>query len=180
MHARKLPAPYSIEKQLFWLGCVIIGLAGLLLTIAPAVRERQWNTPLNYTHWIGVAIWIVGGYFLLHQFKHAIPIHDPYLFPVTWLLCGLGLIMIWRLSVYHAIRQTLWLAVVILLVWAILKTPHILEYIQRYKYIWLSSGLVLTALTILFGSNPSGSGLPRLWLGCCGFYFQPSEPLKLL
>ncbi|MGB9673766.1 MAG: FtsW/RodA/SpoVE family cell cycle protein [Anaerolineales bacterium] len=175
-----MPAPYSIEKQLFWLGCVIIGLAGLLLTIAPAVRERQWNTPLNYTHWIGVAIWIVGGYFLLHQFKHAIPIHDPYLFPVTWLLCGLGLIMIWRLSVYHAIRQTLWLAVVILLVWAILKTPHILEYIQRYKYIWLSSGLVLTALTILFGSNPSGSGLPRLWLGCCGFYFQPSEPLKLL
>jgi cell division protein FtsW (lipid II flippase) len=34
-------------------------------------------------------------------------------------------------------------------------------------------------LTLLFGTNPMGIG-PRLWLGCCGIYFQPSEPLKLL
>jgi len=32
---------------------------------------------------------------------------------------------------------------------------------------------------LIFGTNPSGYG-PRLWLGCCGVYFQPSEPLKLL
>ncbi len=33
--------------------------------------------------------------------------------------------------------------------------------------------------TLLFGTNPGGVG-PRLWLGCCDVYFQPSEPLKLL
>ena len=29
------------------------------------------------------------------------------------------------------------------------------------------------------GIYPEGNG-PHLWLGCCGIYFQPSEPLKLL
>jgi cell division protein FtsW (lipid II flippase) len=39
--------------------------------------------------------------------------------------------------------------------------------------------LLLTALTVIFGTNPLGYG-PRMWLGCCGIYMQPSEPLKLL
>ena len=39
--------------------------------------------------------------------------------------------------------------------------------------------MLLTSLTLIFGSNPAGTG-PRLWLGCCGIYLQPSEPLKLL
>jgi len=34
-------------------------------------------------------------------------------------------------------------------------------------------------MTLILGTNPLGYG-PRLWLGCCGLYFQPSEPLKLL
>ena len=56
---------------------------------------------------------------------------------------------------------------------------RILVYLRRFKYVWLTSGLVLTAATLFLGTNPLGAG-PRLWLGCCGFYFQPSEPLKLL
>jgi cell division protein FtsW (lipid II flippase) len=39
--------------------------------------------------------------------------------------------------------------------------------------------LILTALTLVLGTNPNGDGL-QLWLGCCGVYLQPSEPLKLL
>jgi cell division protein FtsW (lipid II flippase) len=46
--------------------------------------------------------------------------------------------------------------------------------------VWLIGGLILTALTLLFGTNPASNAGPRLWLGCCGVYFQPSEPLKLL
>ena len=55
-----------------------------------------------------------------------------------------------------------------------------LSFLRRYKYIWLTGGLLLTGLTLLFGTNPSGGSNQRLWLGCCGIYFQPSEPLKLL
>jgi cell division protein FtsW (lipid II flippase) len=54
-----------------------------------------------------------------------------------------------------------------------------LTYLRKFKYIWLTSGLLLTAVTLILGTNPMGAG-PRLWLGCCGFYFQPSELLKLL
>ena len=60
-----------------------------------------------------------------------------------------------------------------------MRLPTTLEFLRKYKYILLSSGLLLTALTLIFGTNPNGYG-PRLWLGCCGLYFQPSEPLKLL
>ena len=38
---------------------------------------------------------------------------------------------------------------------------------------------MLTALTLVFGTDPGG-GYEHAWLGCCGVYFQPSEPLKLL
>ena len=60
-----------------------------------------------------------------------------------------------------------------------LRLPSNLSFLRRYKYLWLTSGLLLTALTLVFGTNPLGYG-PRLWLGCCGLYLQPSEPLKLL
>lgn len=38
---------------------------------------------------------------------------------------------------------------------------------------------MVTATTLVFGTNPSGFG-PRLWIGGTDIYFQPSEPLKLL
>lgn len=60
-----------------------------------------------------------------------------------------------------------------------MRSTRNLEFLRRYKYIFLFSGLLLTALTLVLGANPGGSG-PRLWLGCCGLYLQPSEPLKLL
>ncbi len=60
-----------------------------------------------------------------------------------------------------------------------LRIPGLLQLLRRYKYLWLTSGLLLTGLTFLFGTYPGGEG-PRLWLGCCGVYLQPSEPLKLL
>ncbi len=51
--------------------------------------------------------------------------------------------------------------------------------LKRYKYVWLLIGLLLIGLTFLVGVNPTGAG-PQLWLEAFGFYFQPSEPLKLL
>ncbi|MFU8772560.1 MAG: FtsW/RodA/SpoVE family cell cycle protein, partial [Anaerolineales bacterium] len=77
-------------------------------------------------------------------------------------------------------RQTLWLAIAATVIIAGLQLPNHLVFLRRYKYLWLTGGLVLTALTLLFGTNPATVTGPRLWLGCCDIYFQPSEPLKLL
>src|SRR6185295_20339216 len=100
-------------------------------------------------------------------------------FPMTAFLSGWGLLTVWRLEPGFGARQALWLAVSLIVFLFGLGLPSTLEFLRKYKYILLSGGLLLTALTLIFGTNPNGYG-PRLWLGCCGFYFQPSEPLKLL
>jgi cell division protein FtsW (lipid II flippase) len=86
---------------------------------------------------------------------------------------------IFRLTTGFGLRQTIWLGVIGSLFLLGLRRSSDLSMLRRYKYIWLSAGLLLTAATLFLGTNPEGVG-PRLWLGCCGVYFQPSEPLKLL
>jgi cell division protein FtsW (lipid II flippase) len=61
----------------------------------------------------------------------------------------------------------------------IMHLPAGLRWLRRYRYLWLMGGLGLTAATLIFGTSPSG-GQSRLWLGCCGVYIQPSEPLRFL
>ena len=99
--------------------------------------------------------------------------------PVTALLSGWGLMTIYRLLPGFGLRQSVWLAVAAGVLIAGLRLPANLGYLRKHKYLLLVGGLTLTALTIIFGTNPLGNG-PRMWLGCCGIYLQPSEPLKLL
>lgn len=94
-------------------------------------------------------------------------------------LAAWGSLTVWRLYPYFGIRQTLWSIIAVSILILGLRLPGDLEILRRYKYVWLTSGLLLTGLTVILGTNPSGIG-PRMWLGCCGVYFQPSEPLKVL
>ena len=94
-------------------------------------------------------------------------------------MSGWGLLTVWRLDPAFGTRQAIWLVVSLLVFLFGLGLPSTLDFLRKYKYLLLSSGLLLTALTLIFGTNPIGYG-PRLWLGCCSLYFQPSEPLKLL
>ena len=107
------------------------------------------------------------------------PVRDPYLLPITALLTGWGLLVIFRLSTYFGLRQSIWLALGVLLITGLTLLKDPLDLLRRYKYIWLTGGLLLTALTFIFGVYPGGSG-PTLWIGLGGLYLQPSEPLKLL
>lgn len=114
-----------------------------------------------------------------HQTSRYLKNRDPFLVPIAALLSGWGLLTIWRLFPTFGLRQTAWLLVASLVLLLGLRLISDISVLQRYKYIWLTAGLFITALTLLLGTNPTGYG-PRLWLGCCGVYFQPSEPLKLL
>ncbi len=133
----------------------------------------------RWGHWLGFAVWVLLITIAFYQVRRRMPDSDPYLLPIAALLSGWGLLTVWRLEPSLGIRQTLWLLVSIAILILGLRLPADLRFLRRYKYLWLTSGLLLTALTLAFGTNPLGGG-PRLWLGCCGFYFQPSEPLKLL
>ncbi len=142
-------------------------------------RTRSWEADLRWSHWLGVAAWAAVAALVHRQIVRQAPDADPYLVPTAMLLAGWGLLAIWRLDPAFGLRQTMWLAVAAVVFFLGLKAPQNLDLLRRYKYVFLSSGLLLTALTLVFGSNPGGIG-PRLWLGCCGIYLQPSEPLKLL
>lgn len=168
----------NLQGSLLKLAGGFLFLHALIITLAPAVRERTWNTSLPLTHWLAFFLWAALAARIHADLEKYLPDADPYLFPAAALLTGWGVLVIWTLDSDFGLRQTLWLGFSLLLFLAGLRLRS-LKFLQRYKYILLIGGSTLTALTLLFGANPSGAG-PRLWLGCCNIYFQPSEPLKLL
>jgi cell division protein FtsW (lipid II flippase) len=171
--------PAQIQSRLLVIAAGFVVVLGLGLTISPAARGQTWDVAYRLNHWIGAAIWLVMIILAHWQVKKYLPDADPYLLPVASLLTGWGMLSIWRLTNQFGLRQALWILVCFAVLLAGLRRGEILEFLRKYKYIWLTGGLLLTTLTFLFGTNPAGYG-PRLWLGCCGVYLQPSEPLKLL
>ena len=168
----------SLQGSLLKIAGVFLFLQAVILSLSPVVREHTWDTTLLWKHWILLLVW--GGFVIRthHDSKKYLPDADPYLLPAAALLSGWGILTIWRLDESFGARQTLWLAISMTVILVGMRVTS-LKFLQRYKYLLLIGGLSLTALTFLFGTNPSGV-TPRLWLGCCGVYFQPSEPLKLL
>ena len=174
-----LTAPLHLERALLALATAFLILLAVALTLAPAARLRTWDVDYRWLHWTGVLVWVLvfwSARWLLQQ-RH--PDHDPFLLPVVGLLTGWGLLTIFRLTSPYGLRQTIWLGIAGGVLLFGLRRPNDLSLLRRYKYLWLTAGLALTAATLFLGTNPLGVG-PRLWLGCCGVYLQPSEPLKLL
>lgn len=109
-----------------------------------------------------------------------LPGHDRLLLPLVSMLVGLGLALVARLAPPAFLtRQLIWLVLGSVVMLVVAVVPRQLRWLRRYRYTWLLTGLGLLLLTMVLGVNPSGAGA-RLWLGLGGFYFQPSEPLKLL
>ncbi len=169
----------ATQSRLLRWAALFLFIQSTILTLSPAVRERTWDVDYRLSHWLGFFVWIVLMALAHRATIKQLPERDPYLLPAAALLSGWGLLTIWRLDETFGLRQTIWLAVSVIVFIFALYLPQNLFFLRRYKYILLSSGLFITALTLLFGTNPLGIG-PHLWLGCCGVYFQPSEPLKLL
>ena len=42
------------------LAALFLGLFALALTISPAIRARAWDADYRWSHWLGVAVWLVG------------------------------------------------------------------------------------------------------------------------
>ena len=169
----------QIQSRLLALAAAFLFLYAIILTLAPAARSRSWAVDYRWQHWLGFAVW--GIVFLLAHFqlKRRLPDADPYLLPLAAILTGWGILTIFRLVPGFGLRQTAWLLVCGLIFLLGLRISPELHFLRRYKYIWLTGGLLLTALTLVFGTDPGG-GDSYAWLGCCGIYLQPSEPLKLL
>jgi cell division protein FtsW (lipid II flippase) len=152
-----------------------VGLNAVALSLADEGR-------VTATHLWAPAWWaglMLAAHVVLNRFR---PNRDPLLFPIFALLTGWGLLLIDRLAPNFLGRQALWisLATGALLLSSIV--PDNLNILRRYRYTWLTFGLLLLGATLVLGVNPSGSGA-ALWLKVPlldRVYFQPSELLKLL
>lgn len=169
----------QIQSRLMLIASLVVVSLGLVLTLAPAIRNHAGIESFQFSHWRGVFVWCLTFWLLQRQTVRKLPKRDPYLLPIVSLLTGIGLMTIWRLYPYLGNRQTIWIGVSTLVVLVGLNYPAYFNYLRRYKYIWLVLGLVLTGFTIIFGTHPLGSGANR-WLEVYGLHLQPSEPLKLL
>lgn len=169
----------QVQSRLLQWAAIFLFLQSIVLTLAPAVRERTWDVDYRLAHWIGFLLWSIFTFLAHRALTRYLPEHDPYLFPAAALLSGWGLLTVWRLDESFGIRQSIWLGLSLLTLIVLARFVRKLSFFKNYKYIFLSSGLLITALTLIFGTNPLGVG-PRLWLGFGGVYFQPSEPLKIL
>lgn len=172
-----------LRRQEFFLlsiSLTFVAAAFAALALAPAARLAQWSAaalPAGYT--ISVATWVAAAIIGHLVLSRRLPRRDPILFPLVMFLSGWGLALIWRLAPAFGLRQTAWIVIGVAGMLGVAFAPGDLRWLRRYRYLWLVTALGLTALTLIAGVNPSGGG-PTLWLGCCGFYFQPSEALKLL
>ena len=169
-----------IQSRLLQITAVFLFLQTLIITLAPAVRARTWAVDYRFSQWIALAFWAIFVARAHYEITRKLPDADPYIFPAAAFISGWGLLTIWRLdpTLNFGERQLLWFCVSLAILIAGTRLETI-DFIRRYKYILLTCGMVLAMLTLIFGTNPSGSG-PRLWLGYGDLYLQPSEPLKLL
>ena len=154
----------AMEVRLLVLAGLFVCLYAAALTISPAVTARSSLGPFRWDHWIGVAVWVGVFYWVHRQAARFLPGRDPFLLPVFALLSGWGMLTVWSLLPAFGLRQSLWLLVCGAILSAGFRLPADLRFLHRYKYVWLTGSLLLTALTFLFGVNPLGYG-PRMWLG---------------
>lgn len=164
------------ERQLLLLAFLFVGIgtATLSLTVPAFGPARAAALILSFA-----LSFIVAHVTLSRRLPH----RDPLILPTVALLTGWGLLMVGRLAPNFLPRQATWLLLSTLAMIAVVQVgardPVPLRWLRRYRYTWLSAGLLLLAATLVLGVNPGGAG-PRLWLGVGGAYFQPSEPLKFL
>ncbi|MEW6567540.1 MAG: FtsW/RodA/SpoVE family cell cycle protein [Chloroflexota bacterium] len=175
--------PVSVRRReavLLRLAFLFLLLTSAALLLSRAVRFSQPQALLSRLPVLAVPVlWAVGATIIHRVLNRVRPARDPLLLPTAMLLTGWGLLVIWRISPEFGARQTAWFLVGVAGVVGVVRGPADLRWLRRYRYVWLTGGILLASLTLVLGTHPSG-GEPRLWLGCCGFYLQPSEPLRLL
>lgn len=160
------------------LALILLCLLAVAIAIAPSARLGVWSE-FRFSHFLVIPIWATVAWLAQRVVGRILVRRDPLLLPITFLIIGVGMLTIWRISPYWGARQTAWFLVGSVLLLEVIRAPRDLSWLYRFRYLWLSAGLLLTGLTLILGTNPGG-GDARLWLGCCGIYFQPSEALRIL
>lgn len=159
--------------------CIALFFYAAALALANGTRLHSETLLISAEYFVPFIIWLFGTLVVQRNISRKLPNRDPWIFPATSALTGMGMLTIWRLSPDLGLRQSIWFLVGCGLFLAALYIPDLIKILKTYKYVWLVLGLILIGLTFVVGVNPTGSG-QRLWLRVFDIFIQPSEPLKLL
>ncbi|MBN2084048.1 MAG: FtsW/RodA/SpoVE family cell cycle protein [Anaerolineales bacterium] len=170
--------PSRREAALLGLALLFQAFGAAALLLSSSVRGGAWTVNPPYLSAIpALCVWGLVAWILHRGLDRALPNRDPLLLPAAMFLCGWGLQILVRLSPETAMRQTLWLFLLGGLLMVFLRLPPDLEWLRKYRYLWLGSALLAVAATLFIGVG-AGEDSPRLWLGLDGIFFQPSEFLR--
>jgi len=161
----------------------LMAIVGLLTIFLARTGTVEWTwrdiwVSLAYVAMlIGISAWLS-----ISGFKG-----DQVLFPIVAMLAGLGLLMTQRLQpVLEAKgaawarlpeRQLIYLAMGLVLFWGMMTFVRQLDWLRRYKYTWAFAGVLLMAITFVFGQEVNGA---RQWLDLGIVTIQPDEIVKLI
>ena len=179
MPAKTATRSHLQQPRLLALAILFLFFLTAALSLADGTRLHSEQLQPDWQFFIPFFVWLGGILVLNKAVRRKLPNRDPWIFPTFAALIGWGLLTVWRLSPSLGQKQLGWYLLGCVIFWLGLNINRLSYLLKRYKYVWLLIGLSLIGLTFLVGVNPTGAG-PQLWLSAFGFYFQPSEPLKLL
>ncbi len=143
------------------------GFAGVLIA-----REAVVND-LTITYGvIFLLLCLVGHVFI----RWRLPDADPYIYPVTAGLAGIGIVTVYRIDPELAREQAQWFVVALLVFAAVVTFVRDISILERYRYTIAIGGFILLLLPRLTGGIVNGAYL-QVNLGPLSF--QPTELAKL-
>jgi cell division protein FtsW (lipid II flippase) len=159
------------NRELFGLVPVALataaGFAGVLIA-----REAEVND-LTITYGaIFLGLCLAGHVFI----RIFLPDADPYIYPLTAALSGVGIVMLYRISPELAREQAQWFVIALLAFAATILLVRDLSVLERYRYTIAIGAFLLLFLPRLTGGNVNGAYL-QIEVGPISF--QATEIAKL-
>lgn len=151
-----------------------VGVVGVVGWISVDLALEGKIVPSGLAYPLGLTAAFFAAHLLVRAFR---PRCDPYLFPLGAMLSMVGIILLHRLNSHMAGLQAVWIGVALAVMVSTVIFLKDYRVLERYRYSLGLAGLVLLAVTMVFGREVNGA---RLWLVLGPLRFQPSEAAKIL
>lgn len=152
--------------------CLLLIIAASILLFIQLYKNIGIND-IFYILFASMTILIVAGFILLRFFEGA----DIYIYLVACMLSCIGTVMVYRLDAQQGIRQAIWFALGIVVMFAVKFASKNYKYWDNSWYIFLVLIIMLLAVTQFFGVTIGGA---TNWIVIGNIRFQPSEAVKFL
>lgn len=159
------------NRELFGLlpvaAAVAAGFAAVLIA-----REAEVNDATLTYGVVFLGLCLAGHLFV----RRLLPDADPYIYPITAALAGVGIVMVYRIDPELAREQAQWFVLGLAVFAAALALLRDLSLLERYRYTIAAGAMLLLVLPRLTGGVTNGAYL-QIDLGPIAF--QPAELAKI-